>query len=108
MSTELCEVIITADDAEWLASFTRTLVGERLAACGHNFAPIRSIYRWDGAIQDDTEARVALHTRAALVPAIVERVNRNHPYDIPCVIAFPISHGNPAYLGWVEAETRDL
>ena len=44
MSTDICEVIITADDPEWLAAFTRTLVDERLAACGQNLTAIRSIY----------------------------------------------------------------
>lgn len=99
------EVIITAADAEWLAGFTRSLVEERLAACGQNIAQIRSIYRWEGEIQDDAEARVALHTRAELVPLIVERADRDHPYDVPCVIALPILAGNPRYLQWIADET---
>jgi periplasmic divalent cation tolerance protein len=105
MTTDYCEVVITADNAEWLANFTRTLVEERLAACGQNIAAIRSIYRWDNAIQDDPEARVALHTRASLVPEIISRTNADHPYDVPCVIALPIMVGNPAYLEWIHAET---
>ena len=108
MTTELAEVIITAGDADWLAEFTRRLVEDRLAACGQNIAAIRSIYRWDGAVQDDPEARVALHTRMALVDAIVQRANAEHPYDVPCVIALPIHQGNPAYLQWVEQETRQV
>ena len=107
MTADLAEVIITADDADWLANFTRTLVEERLAACGHTLAAIRSIYRWEGAIQDEAEARVALHTRMSLVPMIVERANSDHPYDVPCVIALPITGGNPAYIQWVQDETRD-
>ncbi|MDP9240947.1 MAG: divalent-cation tolerance protein CutA [Actinomycetota bacterium] len=106
MSAELCEVIITAPDAAWLAGFTRRLVERHLAACGHAIAPIRSIYWWDNEMQDDAEARVALHTRLELVPEIVERVNAEHSYDVPCVIALPIGTGNPAYLKWVEDETR--
>ncbi len=102
-----CEVVITADSADWLAAFTRRLVEDRLAACGHNIAPIRSIYRWDGEVQDDAEARVALHTRASLVPAIIERTNTEHPYDVPCVIAIPIEQGNPGYLDWITASTRE-
>jgi periplasmic divalent cation tolerance protein len=105
--TDYCEVVITADSADWLAAYTRRLVEDRLAACGHNIAPIRSIYRWDGEVQDDTEARVALHTRASLVPAIIERTNTEHPYDVPCVIALPIDQGNPGYLDWITASTRE-
>ena len=103
---EFCVVVVTGPDAEWLAGFTRTLVEERLAACGHTVSPIRSVYRWDGAIHDEAEARVALHTRRSLLPAIVARTDELHPYDVPCVIALPLVGGNPAYLAWVAAETR--
>ena len=64
MTEPICEVIISADDEDWLINFTRTLVEDRLAACGQHVVPIRSIYRWDGSVQDDREIRVALHTRA--------------------------------------------
>jgi periplasmic divalent cation tolerance protein len=103
---EYCEVVVTADDADWLAGFTRTLVEERLAACGHNVATIRSVYRWQGAVHDEPEARVALHTRRSLLPAIVARTEQLHPYDVPCVIALPLVGGNPAYLRWIGEETR--
>jgi periplasmic divalent cation tolerance protein len=101
---EFCEVVVTAEDADWLAGFTRTLVEERLAACGH-VGGIRSVYRWDGAVQDGPEARVGLHTRRSLVPAIVARTGALHPYDVPCVIALPIVGGDPAYLEWIAAQT---
>jgi periplasmic divalent cation tolerance protein len=107
MNTDICEVVVTAGDAEALASLTRTLVEERLAACGQNIASIRSIYRWEGAVQDDPEARVGLHTRSALVPELVERIKDLHSYDVPCVIALPVVAGNPAYIEWVLAETRE-
>ena len=99
-----CEVIITAPDPDWLAAFVRQLVDDRLAAAGH-VAPIRSIYRWEGAVHDVNEARAALHTRAALVPAIIDRTNAEHPYDVPGVVALPITAGNPAYLDWINNST---
>ena len=105
MTDDVGEVVITAADPQWLAEFTRRLVADRLAACGQQVAAIRSIYRWDGAVQDDPEARVALHTRTALVDAIVARANAEHPYDVPCVIALPVVAANPAYAEWVRAET---
>ncbi|MGC8464201.1 MAG: divalent-cation tolerance protein CutA [Acidimicrobiales bacterium] len=103
----LCEVVITADDPEWLTGFTRSLVEDRLVACGQVVTSVRSTYRWEGAVEQATEARVALHTRVELVAAIVERVTRSHPYDVPCVLALPILGGNPDYLAWVERETRE-
>jgi periplasmic divalent cation tolerance protein len=107
MNADICEVVVTAGDAEVLAALTRTLVDERLAACGQNIASVRSIYRWEGAVQDDPEARVGLHTRTALVPELVKRVKALHSYDVPCVIALPVIAGNPAYIQWVLAETRE-
>ncbi len=103
--TDVVEVIITGPDADWLAAFTRRLVDDRLAACGHHLTPIRSIYRWQDSVHDEPEARVALHTRASLVERITARANEEHPYDVPCVIALPVVHGNPAYLRWVLDET---
>ena len=103
---EFCEVDVTGPDPAWLAGYTRTLVEERLAACGHQLAAIRSVYRWEGAVHDESEARVALHTRRSLVPAIVARTDELHPYDVPCVIAMPLNGGNPAYLAWIGQETR--
>jgi periplasmic divalent cation tolerance protein len=104
---EVCEVIITAPDPDWLAAFTRRLIDDHLAASGHIF-PIRSIYRWQGQVHDTTEARVALHTRTALVPAIIDRTNAEHPYDVPCVVALPMVQGNAAYLRWIADETSEL
>jgi len=107
MNDEVCEVVITGPSQEWVATFTRQLVDDHLAACGHTISEIRSTYRWQDAVHDETEARVALHTRRSLVPAIVDRANRDHPYDVPCVIALPIVEGNPAYVDWVLDETAN-
>jgi periplasmic divalent cation tolerance protein len=107
MTTDICEIVITAPDPDWLADFTRRLVEDRLAAAGHNIAAIRSIYRWQGEIHDHGEARVMLHTRTTLVPAIVDRTNHDHPYQVPCVVATQIIAGNPAYVQWVLDETRE-
>jgi periplasmic divalent cation tolerance protein len=105
---DICEVIITAPDADWLAQFTTDLVAQRLAACGHNVTPIRSIYRWHGEIYDVAEARVALHTRMSLVDRIVEKTNRDHPHEVPCVIATGLVAGNPSDYQGVRDKTSDL
>lgn len=107
MDEECCEVVVTAADADRLAGLTRTLVDERLAACGHLLGAIRSIYRWEGAVHDEAEARVALHTRRSLVDALTARVRELHPYEVPCVIALPVVGGEPSYLRWVVGETRE-
>lgn len=105
---ELCEVCVTAPDGDagWLADLTARLVEERLCACGHLTRQLRSIYRWKGEVQDETEAKVALHTRLALVPAIVAVVAETHPYEVPGIFALPLVGGSPEYLQWVRDETR--
>lgn len=107
MAEDVCEIVVTGSDAQWLSGYTRTLVAERLVACGHQFPAIRSIYRWEGAVHDETEARVALHTRRSLVPEVVARTAELHPYEMPCVIALPVVGGAADYLSWVVRETRE-
>jgi len=103
---EVCEVIITAPDPDWLVEFTRRLVTDRLCASGHNFQPIRTIYRWHGQVHDTTEGRVALRTRRSLLPQIIDRAKREHPYEVPSVVAVPIIDGGPDYIGWILEETE--
>ena len=107
MNVEVCEIVITGPSQEWVAAFTRQLVDDRMAACGHIIPVMRSIYRWEDNVHDETETRVALHTRRSLISAIVDRANRDHPYDVPCVIALPIVDGNSAYVDWVLRETAN-
>ena len=107
MTERICEVIITADDETWLAGLTRALVDERLVACGQLINSVSSTYRWAGEVQTEREARVALHTREALMPALIARVRAEHTYEVPCVIALPVLIGNPDYLEWVASSTVD-
>ena len=104
--TDLCEVVITAPDPEWLADLTRALVAEGLCASAHNFTPVRSVYRWQGQVHERTEGRASLHTRAELVSRIVDRVRTaGHPYEVPGISARPITDGNPDYLQWIADAT---
>ncbi|MBN1094672.1 divalent-cation tolerance protein CutA [Blastococcus sp. TML/C7B] len=107
MDVECCEIVVTDADPERLVALTRTLVEERLVACGQHVTAVRSVYRWAGEVHDEPEARVALHTRRALVDAVVARVVELHGYDVPCVLALPVLGGNPAYLRWIADQTRE-
>jgi periplasmic divalent cation tolerance protein len=103
--TELVEVVITAPDPDWLKDFSRKLVEQRLCASAHNFAPVRSIYRWRGDIYERTEGRVSLHTRRDRVAEIVSLAKLEHPYEVPGISTRAITDGNPDYLAWITQET---
>ncbi|MEV6274470.1 divalent-cation tolerance protein CutA [Nocardia sp. NPDC051832] len=105
--TELVDVSVTASDPVWLAEFTKRLVADRLAACGNIIPGIRSIYRWDGQIHDDTENLVVLHTRRSLVSAIIERANAEHADETPQVLAVPVVDAHAGYMQWVLDSTRE-
>ena len=103
-AAELCEVIITAPDGDWLAEFIRGLIEDRLCASSH-LSQIRSIYPWKGQIHDTTETRATLRTRTALVSEIIARTRLAHPYDIPSIVAVPVVAANPDYTQWVLTNT---
>ena len=105
MADDLCELVITAPDPDWLVDLTRRLVLEGLCASVHHFSPVRSIYRWQGEVVEHTEGRASLHTRTVLVEQIVERVKAEHPYEVPSISARPIIAGSRDYLCWIRDET---
>jgi periplasmic divalent cation tolerance protein len=102
---DLCEVTVTAPDADWLAALARELVEHRLCASANIVAPVRSIYRWRGTTEDVREARAFLRARRTALEAIVAAVVASHPYEVPNVTATPIIGGNPTYLSWVRDAT---
>jgi uncharacterized protein involved in tolerance to divalent cations len=73
---------------------------------GPHFAPIRTIYRWQGQVYDKTEGRVALRTRRSLVAQIIERARQEHLYEVPSVVAVPIIDGGPDYIDWILEQTE--
>ena len=83
-----------------------SLVEKRLAACVNILAPCRSVYRWKDAVQRDEEHPMLIKTTAERYAALEAAIRAGHPYELPEIIAVPIEHGLPAYLAWVEAETK--
>ena len=103
--TDALVVLVTAPTAEKAAEIARVVVEERLAACGNVVPGLRSIYRWEGRIQDDAEALLVLKTTRARFDALRDRVLALHPYEVPEVIALPVEAGSARYLAWIGAET---
>ena len=95
-------VLVTAGTPENAAAIARTLVEERLAACGNIIERVRSIYRWQGKIEDQPEALLLLKTRSELFEALRQRVVELHPYEVPEIIALPLAAGHRPYLDWID------
>ena len=100
-------VMTTMPDENSANALAAQLVEGRLAACVNIGSPATSVYQWDGQVKQDTERLLTIKTTVdryvALENAIVER----HPYELPEVIAVPISHGLSAYLAWIEQCTKN-
>jgi periplasmic divalent cation tolerance protein len=102
---EFVVVLVTAGTADEAAAIGRALVESRLAACANVIGPIRSIYRWQDAIEDVPEHLLLLKARAVDLAALEAAVRARHSYDVPEVLALPIRGGSAAYLAWLAAST---
>ena len=98
-------VYMTAGSVDEARSIGAALVGDRLAACVNILEGMRSLYWWDGAVQEDHEAVLIAKTTQGQLDALVERVTALHSYDCPCIVALPMIGGHPDFLTWIAAET---
>jgi periplasmic divalent cation tolerance protein len=102
----VCPVlVITASDAQWLTSFGLGLLEDRLCAAVYQIDRIQSMRRVEEEIRSQAQRSITVHSRTSLVEAIAERVTREHPDDLPCVVALPVIAADPDYGRWVAAET---
>lgn len=83
----------------------RALVETGLCACVNIIPGMRSIYRWEGRIEEAEETVMILKTRAGHVTRVTGAVKRSHPYEMPAVLVLPVSGGNQAYIDWILTAT---
>lgn len=102
---DLIVVYMTAGSEAAAHRIGRALVEEGLAACVNLLGPMRSIYRWKGAVEEAQEVAFIAKTRSDRFAALAARVAELHDYEVPCVVALPLRDGNAAYLEWLRAET---
>lgn len=100
-------VLTNLPDQASAQSMAESLVADRLAACVNILAPCRSVYRWQGRIEDAPEIPLLIKTTAERYAALEAAIRAGHPYELPEIIAVPIAHGLPEYLNWVASETLD-
>lgn len=99
-------VITNLPDRDSAAKLARTLIEKHLAACINILAPCRSVYRWKGRTEDAEEFPLLIKSARDRYPELEAAIRAGHPYELPEIIAVPLAGGLPAYLEWVDAETR--
>ena len=98
-------VLTTVADRAAGTALAQVLLERRLAACVNVGAPVDSLYHWRGRIETGTEVPLTIKTRAALYPKVEAAIRELHDYELPEIVAVPITHGYAPYIGWLADET---
>jgi periplasmic divalent cation tolerance protein len=98
-------VMSSLPDQAAAQQLAHTLIERRLAACVSVLPPCTSVYRWQGRVDEAAEVPVLIKTTAGCYAELESALRALHPYELPEIIAVPVTHGLPAYLDWVAGET---
>ena len=104
--TDYLVVLCTVPDSETAGKLGRGLVEAQLAACANIIPGLRSIYRWQGKVNDDPELLLVIKTTRSRFDALAAWIKQNHPYSEPEIIALPIEVGSPSYLAWIGEQCK--
>jgi len=105
IASNLRIVFVMAGNEDEAAKIARALVEERLAACVNILGPVRSVYRWRGAIEDEREYLLVIKSQARLYSRVERKVRELHSYEVPEIIAVAIAQGSKPYLEWLVEST---
>lgn len=103
-SSQAVVILVTSSSEEESERIARALLERNLIACANILPRVRSLFHWEGAIEDESESLLILKTTSEAVHMVEECVRAHHSYDVPEVIALPITGGSDAYLSWVGME----
>ena len=102
---EMIMVVSNVPNMEVAKALAHDLVAKQLAACVNILQGVHSVYRWQGAVEEATEVTVFIKTQRACYVALESAIVALHPYDVPEIIALPITSGLPSYLRWIGDST---
>ena len=102
--TDKILVLSTSDSAEQAREIARGLVEKRLAACVNVVPGIRSIYRWQGKMEETGEHLLVIKSRRDLFERLQRELEQMHGYEVPEVIAMPVAEGSADYLAWLDRQ----
>jgi len=105
MMSDILLVMTNLPDTATAAKLAQQIIEARLAACVNQLAPCTSIYRWQGKVESATEILLLIKTTPAAYAQLEKLIREVHPYELPEIIAVPVTAGLPAYLDWVNTET---
>lgn len=105
LEMETILVISNLPDRESAESLARAVIEQRLAACANVMAPCTSVYRWQGEVETAAEVPLFIKTTRERYAALEAAIKAQHPYELPEIIAVPVSAGLAGYLNWVATET---
>ena len=102
---------MSAHDQERLADVEEAaeqgaVLEQHLIACGNIMQMGKSLYRWEGKVQDAEEVCVFYKTTRTQFPKLEQAIKELHPYDVPCIVALPIEAGHQPFLNWITEETH--
>ena len=100
------KVIITTCTASDASNLLRSLLERRVVACGNIVPQVRSMYWWEGKIQDDSEALIVMETSDERAQEALAEIQTLHPYSVPKILAWEPSDVNTSYLQWLDKETQ--
>lgn len=101
--TEILIVFTTFAEEKDAERVVRTLLEERLIACGNLLPGARSLYHWEGRLEDQRETVVLMKTRKQDWTALLSRLHELHPFEVPECVAVRVAAGAPKYMAWLEA-----
>jgi periplasmic divalent cation tolerance protein len=101
MMMEFVQVSTTIDTEPAAQAIATALIERRLAACVHVSGPVRSVYRWQNAVQEADEWLCTAKTHATLFPQVETAIRELHNYECPEIVAVPFVAGSAAYLQWL-------
>ncbi len=104
---DFLQVITTTESKEEAERIAQALLERRLAGCVQVIGPIESIYWWKGRIERSGEYICFIKTKARLYEELERVIKDLHSYEVPEIIALPITRGNPSYLDWLKEETKE-
>jgi periplasmic divalent cation tolerance protein len=99
-------VLTNVPDATAAKALARRLVEQRLAACVNILPGVQSVYQWQGAIEEVSEVTLLVKTVQSRYAELEAAIRAGHPYQVPEIIALPITAGLPQYLDWITQETK--